>query len=46
VWGSGGVDVCRSGDALQAYGRGGVEVPSSGALEVRCRRVDVEPERM
>jgi len=35
LWSSGGVPC--------VYGRvGGIEVWSSGALEVRCRRVDVE----
>jgi len=34
--------VWRSGSALQAYKRGCVCLKSSGALEARCRRGDVE----
>ena len=35
-------EVRMYGDGLQACRHGGVEVWSSGAPEMRCRRVDVE----
>ena len=35
-------EVSRCGDAPQAYRCGGVFLKSSGALEARCRRRDVE----
>jgi len=39
---SGGVEIWRSGHALQVCRRGGVKAWSPGALEVCCRHVDVE----
>jgi len=36
------MELGSSGGALRARGRGGVCLKNSGALEVCCRRVDVE----
>ena len=42
AWGCRGMEISSSGGMLRVWGCGGVEVWGSGALEVRCRRVDVE----
>jgi len=38
-------EIWSSGGMLWAWGRGGVCLKSSGALKVRCRRVDVTMQR-